>query len=214
MTLVEVLIALVILGMVSVAALATIRLGQHSWDRAARISMNTSRLATTESLLRAVLSNAYPAFRSPELRDRRIAFAGTPDAVTWIAPLPELIPDEAWAELRLYVARDGIDNALLLDWRLDLPESTGLSRPFHTHRLQSDISAIQLAYFGPTAPGQTSVWQDRWIDRDTLPSLIRMRIWRPSGGKFPWLEIVVATRVTATTACVYDAVDPMCRKVP
>lgn len=214
MTLVEVLVGLVILGMVLGALFAAPRLAGAIWARVEQLAGRTDDIDTFHGLFRGVISGAYPAFASPAATDRRIVFQGEPHMLTLIAPLPGLVPDGAWALMRFSRREWGGGPAVVLDWRLDLPSSDHRPTPEHSDRLLARVGALRFDYFGPVGPGQPPAWQDRWVDRDRLPSLVRVRVRQDGAGGGDWPDIVVATRVTATSACVYDAANTVCHKVP
>lgn len=218
MTLVEVLVALVILGLMAGAVVEAIRLGAASWNRGQQSGDRTEDLDTVHALVRGVIAGAYPAFASTDPRDRRIVFRGEPDSLTLIAPLPNLTPDGAWARMRFWRREHAGSGALVLEWHLDLPTSDHRPPSAQIDRLLPSVASLRLDYFGATEPGQAPAWQDRWVDRDRLPALVRIRIRRdPMRGETDglwWPDIVVATRVTATSACVYSAADTMCHRVP
>lgn len=225
LTLVEVLVGLVILGLMAGLVLETTRLGAAAWTRAERTSAATDDLDSVHGFLRGLIGQAYPAFASADPGDRRLLFEGGPHGMLLVAPLPGLLPEGAWAVAHLALAdgppapasasvstqAPGAGKALTLTWRLDLPGADGRPSPLRAERLLPRVTALRLAYFGPPEPGAPPAWLDHWVGRERLPALVRVVVERDG---VAWPEIVVAPRVTASAACVYDAAAPVCLRIP
>jgi len=197
-TLLELLVAVAVLGLLSLSIARGLSLGSGAWSRAHTRTSQAERLRDATRLLRQLVAGAIPAFANSAPDDRTIAFAGTQDELHFITRLPPAAGTPATVAARLFVE----DSNLILAWRLDLPRSDGPGLlPEDRRIIAQNIAALKFAYAGASAP-----WQDQWLGQTALPSLISIAI---AG----WPPLVAETRATATSACLYDASDIECRKV-
>ena len=212
-TLVELMIAIALLGMLTVLAYGAVQFGNLSWRHAGlRRDANADRAAVRQLLGRSIRT-AYPAFRSSEYGDRRIAFHGEPETLEMIAPLPEALTPGIMAVERFVLGVDSEHSALMMQWHLDLLAATGDALPSQAVQVARSIAKLRFAYFGRLRDDQAPAWFDRWSGMDRLPELVRVRIWRIGDTDAPWLDFSAETGTTTNTACVYDLESPTCRRL-
>ena len=212
-TLVELLIAMALLGALTVLAYGAVQFGNLSWRHAGlRRDADADRTATRQLLGRSIRT-AYPAFASAEYGDRRIVFDGQPEALELIAPLPEALTPGIMAVERFALSPGPDHSSLTLSWHVDLPSPTGGALPFQRVQVAHSVSVLHFAYFGRLNVDEAPGWSERWSGMDHLPDLIRVRVWRDGNIEAPWLDFSVATGTTTNTACVYDLESPNCRRL-
>jgi general secretion pathway protein J len=212
-TLVELMIAVALMGMLTMLAYGAVQFGNLSWHHIdSSRDADAERTAIRQLLLHAI-TGAYPGFSSAEYNDRSIAFSGEKEALQLVAPLPEALSPGVMAVEQFSMGRQGDRSSLLMSWHLDLPAATGGTLPSQVVRIASSISAIRFGYFGRVKEGNPPAWFDRWSGLDHLPELVRVQVWRADGGKTPWLDFSAETQTTANVACVYDPQTPICRRL-
>jgi general secretion pathway protein J len=214
-TLIETLVVVLLLGFMATIILAGTRLGSQVWSRVERQTTETADMDTLRGLLHRTIAAAYPAFTSTDINDQSVAFDGTPDELSFVAPEPGSNGNGEWAVLRLHLDDQGASKALYLSWRLDLPSSDD-SVPLPSRRvlLLDHVANLRFAYFGSTDTEEAQAWHDDWVDRDHLPAFVRIRLARDNPRLSSWPELLVRPRVTTNVACAYDAVDALCHRVP
>ena len=84
--------------------------------------------------------------------------------------------------------------------------------------LADDIAELKLSYFGPTtemveAPAQQakpndSTWQDQWVDRRSIPQLVRVQV-KPRKGA-PWPDLIVEPKMSSQAGCTWDDFHKRC----
>ena len=212
-TLVELLIAMALLGMLTVLAYGAVQFGNLSWRHVeARRDADADRAAVRRVLGRAI-ETAYPEFASPNYADRQIAFDGEPTSLQLIAPLPEALSPGLMAVEKFGLGNGSDSMLLLMTWRLDLPAATGGPLPSKITPVARSIASIHLTYFGRSKDGDPPAWFDQWSGMDHLPDLVHVRVWRQGRPNVPWLEFSVAPGTTTNVACVYDLESPTCRRL-
>jgi len=69
-TLVEVLVALVLLGMLTSLVANSVRLGTRAWSKAETVTTDQDDLEVVRSLMRRTITRAEPAFATTDLKDK------------------------------------------------------------------------------------------------------------------------------------------------
>jgi prepilin-type N-terminal cleavage/methylation domain-containing protein len=193
-TLLEMLVALCVLGLLTMAIARGLHLGAFSWTRAQHDADAAKQMRQARRLLQDVIGGAYPAFASANLQDHRIAFAGTPDAMALITRRPAVLGTPVMIAARLFF--DEQTKTLALAWRLDLPGAEE-----RTALVAGQVAKMRLAYENGAG------WQDHWEQQNFLPAAIRVSV---EG----WPPLVIATHATAATACLFDPTDIECARTP
>jgi general secretion pathway protein J len=205
-TLVEVLIGLALTAMLMTLIANGVRLGTSAWSRAEVVTGDMDDIETVQGLMRRAIVQAQPAFASADPKDLTIVFAGEPNAMTIVAPQPATQGQGPWTLQRFSLDQ----SALLLSWR-PVPLA-GQANPVRQDRLLDRVAGLKFSYFGAPGPDLPPQWQDRWVERQALPNLIRVSIERTGIGRRTWPDLVVATRVTTNPTCLYEASNSACRR--
>jgi general secretion pathway protein J len=204
-TLLEMMVAIAVLGLLSLSVAKGLHLGSDSFARARARSGDAERMRDARRILHQLIAGAIPAFAQASPDDRRVAFAGAPEEADFITRLPPAAGGPAMVAARLFLVR----HTLFLAWRLDLPRSDGDGTlPEQLLPIAAHIQTVAFAYLDPV-----SGWQRSWTDRTLLPGSIRLAIQNDDERRTLWPDLVVETRATANTDCIYDATDIECRRI-
>lgn len=181
-TLLEILVALAVLGFLMLGLAQGVRFGLSAWDSQARLLGRSGDLDIADRTLRRLVTQLVPTddVRLPGLRGTAAAF----EAVTEL-------PAAAALPTRQAVVALGVDRAgrLVLRWtpylharRLGPPPAPQESE------LLRNLARIEIAYWSAAAG---SVWLPGWTRVD-LPDLVRIRLVFARGDARRWPDIVVA----------------------
>jgi general secretion pathway protein J len=195
-TLLELLVALLLLSLVFLLLTSGLHFGTRAWRQEEPNS--TSEVATVQHLLRRVLSEARPVMieSTPDVR-RHVFFDGSENSVRFIAPMPEHLGVGGFYEVALYLADGGMSgNHLEMSWRLfrAAEASSGLQNQEQRIVLLDNVGDLQFAYYGNPRPQDPPKWFDEWQGLQSLPALIRMHV-ALGNGKHTWPDLTVATHV-------------------
>ncbi len=210
-TLVEVMIGLALLAMLMSLAAYGVQMGVRSWTRAETVTADLDDIETVQGWLRRMIVRALPAYATADPANLSIVFAGEPDTMLLVAPQPATQGAGPPAVQRIFMAPSNGAPGVFVRWQLNAPQ--GSPPPARDDLLLDHVAMLRFGYFGAGGPGQPAAWQDRWVDRDRLPDLIRISITRDRKGLRPWPDLIVATRVTSNATCLYDASSSGCRRV-
>ena len=186
MTLLEVLVALAVLGLL-LAALSA--LSRYTFGISAiRIRNAEAKAESIPGLdyLERVVADSRPIAPAP---GRAVAFTGREDGLILVAPLPAGLRAPAGLHQLRLSARDG---ALRLAWSALGANGRGGEAVLLPH-----VASARFRYFGAN-PGGAAAWQTGWQNRTTLPSLVGITV-TPSEG-LRSSELIVPLRVTGTAS--------------
>jgi general secretion pathway protein J len=213
-TLVELLVALALLGLLTVLVFGGLRLSLRAWTKTHDEVAEATDLWAVESLLNRTIASADPAFASPDANDRVLAFDGEDQALALLAPLPQAIAPGLIARMRFFLLPDGESQSLFMAWRLDLPAAeSGKSLSEDRVKLLDRVETIHFDYFGPPEGGGPASWRPQWSGRSRLPELVRIRLERDDPRLPAWPELLARPTAGLTTSCLYDPVTGDCRRI-
>ena len=204
-TLVELLIGLALLGVLSLLMLSGFEVTAGAWHRVDARGMAGRDRQAAENVLRDRLSQAYPAVMADAAGANSVDFAGSPDRIEFLAPLPERFGARVFVRYTLFIE----GGSLRLAWTM--AGRAGESEPPASAAVLDDLSAFAIAYFGVDDPANPPHWQDRWQGRKGLPSLIRFHLDQGAGATAAWPDLMVAPLISADARCVFDPSDGACR---
>jgi general secretion pathway protein J len=191
-TLVELLVALTLLGLLMVALFGGLQLGARAWETTGERLDDSARLQLVQDFLRTRISQAYPLEIAGETGTPGLAFSGAPDRLTFVTALPQhLAPGLHLLTLGL-VERD--DRAhLLLTWRPVAAGNEAEGEAAARERvLLHDVAGLELAYFGAAGSREPPAWYSFWDGAGMRqPELIRLRVTFPAGDRRHWPDLVV-----------------------
>jgi general secretion pathway protein J len=179
-TLLEVLIALVVFGLLMAGLSQAVRFGLAAWHTEDRLSDSRGDLEAVDRTLRLIVQNMMPGDDTG-----RPAITGTMDTMTGVSRMP--IPDTGLAEAPVEVGLALSGNRLILRWRpyIRAERLTPLPPP-HEATLAGNIARISITYWQPRA-GWVTGWK-----QPNLPSLIRLRIDFRGENPPRWPDFVLA----------------------
>jgi general secretion pathway protein J len=213
-TLVEILVAVALIGLLSSLIFGGIGFGARAWTKVERRTIEGTDIGAVQGVLRRTIAAAFPAFTSSDPTDRSIAFDGEGGSLALIAPLPTAVEAGVMARERFFVAQNGAAQALFMGWRLDLPSSDeGTPLAEQTVLLLDHVRKAVFDYFGPLDDMQDPIWQASWTGRRSLPQMVRVRIERDDRSLPLWPDLISQPRVTTNPVCVYDPADVGCRRI-
>ena len=212
-TLIELMLALVLMSGISSILYGSLALASRSWDGGEAKADQVSDMRSTLAYLRAQLSEQYPQrmWKTPEVQ---LMFTGEKDEMRYAAVLPERVAGGGVYYFRLAVVRNG-DKSQLVQERL-IPDTSALEVPEFRDAdrsvLAEDIAELKVSYFGRDANAaelDVPTWRDRWDDRQRLPLLVRVDV-KPVKAP-PWPSLLVEPRRGPEAGCpVWDNAQGRC----
>jgi general secretion pathway protein J len=206
-TLIELMIALLLLALMSSVLYGSLSLSAKSWDRGGAKADQASDMRQTGEFLRQALAAEHP-LRLHKAVDQPLYFAGASDSLAFAASTPGRVGGGIYY-FRIALAPGGESSKLLLS--RTIPDYAAQKQPSFDGAdasvLADGIAQVRFSYFGRDPDAADTInptWRDRWDDPQILPLLIRMDV-QPAKGA-GWPPLVVEPRIAPEAGCAgWDA---------
>ena len=190
-TLLEILVAVSVVGLLTVLLSQGVQFALMSWGQQLRDDDRTSELEAVDHVLRELIGRMDPG----GLPGDQVQIAGNVNSLRFTAKLPE---GAQWrTPLRRAHILIAVDDSmrLTLSYQPYFPSPIGPAVPARQEILLDGVEGLSIAYWQPPDANQPGAWRTTWNARDP-PGLIRFRLTlartpgmpRPT----PWPDIVVA----------------------
>jgi general secretion pathway protein J len=210
-TLLELLVAMTVLGVLTALLASGLSFGTRIWERERDQLAASSDLQLVQDVLRRMLSQAIPlALPSEAGGEQASSFLGTGSSIEFFGPPPAQSVVGGVYAYRLLI-RPGPDGTKLeLEWRLQPPQGTRSrvrltnAEPEEAERMLADhqvvllerLGSAEFEFYGRAAGGgDTATWRREWRETTGLPQLVRLKVGFPPGDPRIWPELTIAPRV-------------------
>jgi len=199
-TLLEIMVAMVVLAMIMTTAFGALRLGERSWEAGLARSSETETMRTVAGVLQRQFRQILPLSWT-EKTQTTIAFSGTREQLRFIAPAPQHHGATGLFEYTLVVEELDHNSRLVLYFRLHDPDISGFA-PDGSDRqrvlLVDELKMASFDYYGSPFAGDEPQWHSQWSDdAEAFPQLLRARLVANTGQR-PWPELVLALHTDVT----------------
>ncbi|PLY14746.1 MAG: general secretion pathway protein GspJ [Sedimenticola sp.] len=197
-TLVEFLIALVLISLITTLLFAGVRLGGLSWEAAETNTERLDEMRLVREFIRRSITQAQPVTVHSEDGESTL-FWGNERMLEWVSPLPEQSGLGGLAIFRLSVSGEEDGARLILDRWLYHPdifegidgvpvwsplepvpilEEKGLaaSSLYGQHVLIEKLGDFAISYFGGQDLDNEPEWLTEWSAGDVFPKLLHLNI--------------------------------------
>jgi len=203
MTLIELLVALLLLSALSVGILSALRTGHRAYATVQRAGRSLTEVATTQKLLRRIIESASPLSPGRARSSGHFALEGSQNTLMLNAPAPEASAGDFYQyELSLAPRADGARD-LVIHYGPKREQEVLLER----------VKDLRYGYLTrpDSSRGVPSQWLESWREAP-LPLLVRVAVVFESGDARAWPELMAAPRLTQNAQCVFDVISGSCRE--
>lgn len=195
-TLVEMLVALALIGLLAAGLFGGLRFASRASERATAATDHAAAVALAYGFMQAQLGNAQPYPATADPKDQQIIFDGEPDQIDLITTAPSRLALGGFFHLHLAAAEAGRQLHLIAEWR-EPPRQDGAApeTPLAPTALLDNLKTAAFAFFGTTDPELPNEWHDQWQGTTALPKMIRLRIEFADGWQAP--DLIVAPHLAA-----------------
>jgi general secretion pathway protein J len=189
-TLVEILVAITLLGLLMAALFGGVQLGVRAWETSEERLDESSRLTTVHGFLRDRLAQAYLLEELAPGVAAGPAFAGEADRLSFITLMPEHLGGGFQRMVLAVTAADERSDLAVTWWPAEVDEAALDPDTLRRRALLVDVAELRLAYFGPVEGGQPPAWYEVWA-QPVLPQLVRVQLRFPDRDVRSWPELIV-----------------------
>jgi general secretion pathway protein J len=211
-TLIELVVAMTILGTMMLLLYSGLSFGLRSWDAGDAVGRASADRRIGEHFVRRELSELFP-MRWKDGTKLRFAFEGTPQSLRFVSSRPAGVGQGGLSLVGLEVAGDARNADRSLVMRRAMPDDNADSfAPLEQAEpavMISGVDAVEFAYFGAENDFTDPKWNDDWPYVARVPQMIRIRIKRTDGTVLP--EMVVRLMLSEEAGCIENSFQRLCR---
>ena len=211
-TLIEMIVALALLGAMLLALYSGLNFGLRSWDASDANGRRTADRRIAENFLRRELGELFP-MRWKDPMTLRFAFEGKVDQLRFVSVRPagisvtglslvgialEPVPEKRTKNLVMRRAAPG-------DEQKDFGPLAGGEPTI----LFENVDGVAFAYYGSENDFTDPAWVDNWEFPGRIPQLIRMRVRAADGTMLP--EMIVKMMLGEEAGCLESQFQRVCR---
>lgn len=194
-TLLEVLVAITLLGLIAALLAEGLRFGTRVWQRGEDQLQGLAGIQSVHGLMRRTLAQAVPLTASDD-PDGQVLFEGTPTYMRFAGPAPSDLLVGGFYEITFGLSHDEVAQHLVMAWRMRVSREDGSGESGGDQvLLLRDVSDLSFAFFGAGNDDEAPRWHESWAEMPMLPLLVRVVVSFPDGDSRLWPALVVAPMV-------------------
>ena len=191
-TLIEVLLATVLLAAGLALAFATLRSATAMVQRGESIAQRNERIRAVEGFLRRRISSAQViAFAIDPDTQRQYRFVGEERRMRFVADLPDYL-GRGGPYLHDLAVTDGGSQLLASFAMVQAGQAVREAQPRAPEILADKLGGVRFRYRGLDQEGKLGQWQERWTAAESLPLQVSIDIESADGQPWPGLVVSLA----------------------
>lgn len=211
-TLIELVVALVLLGAMMVLLYSGLTFALRSWDAGDANGRRAADRRLGENFLRREVGEVFP-MRWKDPSALRYAFEGGRDLLRFVSSRPAGVAQGGLALVSVAVETNPKDNSKNLVMRRAMADADAADfaslDAAEPSILVPDVASVAFSYFGAENDFAEPKWTDEWNYKGRMPSMIRVRMQGTGGSPLP--DILVKVMVGEEAGCFEAALQRGCR---
>lgn len=211
-TLIELVVAMALLGMMMVLLYSGLAFALRSWDAGEVNGRRTADRRIGENFLRREMAELFPMrFKDP--MSVKVAFLGEAQKLKFVSSRPAGVTQGGLSLVGVEVENGATPRERHLVMRRAMPDDE--ARDFgpleHAERtvLIEDVDSVQFSYFGTENDFTDPKWYDTWPFAERIPRLVRLRIRAPDTTLMA--EMVMRIELAEEAGCLENSFQRVCR---
>ena len=211
-TLVEVVLAMVLVAAMMLLVYSGLSFALRSWDAAEANGRRVAERRLAENFLRRELSELFPMrFKDP--LQVKLAFEGAADRLRFVSARPPGIQMGGLSlvgiEMRDNREKRTRDLVMVRAMPDDAATDFGPLERAESHLMLEGVDRVDFSYFGSENEFTEPKWADSWQYASRVPELIRMRVRTSDGTMLP--DMVVRLALGEEAGCLENSFQRLCR---
>ncbi len=193
-TLVELLVSLVLLVFVVGLLSGALQFARGTWDAAAKLDQRAG-YEMVETFLRARLSEATPLYEQAMGGTVRVAFSGTGDTLSFVAPAPNGPAGAGLYQYTVSVVAAAGQNTLVVGLSPFTPKRAARAEVARVdHALVANVRSFGVRYYGRSDQRAQPAWLGTWTRADAIPELVELTVEHGEGAFSLTVELQLRPR--------------------
>ncbi len=198
-TLIEVLLAITLLGIIMALAYGGLRSVTRSTDRADNLIQQQTHLRATQQFIHRQLARSLPLNYLVDDDDQFYVFEGERDRMQFVAPMPGYLGAGGPQVQELSLERgSGGGYELLFRHVPLLAYEDGILRDREPFVLLRGLEDGEFQYKSLDREGRLSDWENEWEEPEEIPVAITMDIEFDEDSLVEWPELSISMRIDGT----------------
>lgn len=199
-TLIEMLIAMTLLGIMVVLLFSSLKIAAESWNVGEGKLVEVNRKVVVYQFFKRHFTTIKPVLTQPEGSINepaalpQLLFQGHANSVRFVASMPVSAKRKG---LQIFEIAADPQNPATLMVALS-PYQSAEAVPPEKVVLLDKMTAFKFSYFGKLDEASTPVWQEDWVMANYLPQLIKVTIGLQDGSYWP--DMVFPLKINAQAA--------------
>jgi general secretion pathway protein J len=195
-TLVEILLATVLLAAALALAFATLRASTATVQRGEALAQRSEHMRAVDGFLRARLAGArFQGFELDSASGLPLRFAGDESRMRFVADLPDYLGHGGPYVHELFSEQDGDGVRLMLGLRVQQPLDRTMAldpgEPRPPEVLAEGLQSVRFRYRALDADGRPGEWLAQWPTPERLPLQVEVAIRDGRGEDWPTLRVAL-----------------------
>lgn len=195
-TLIEVLIAMTLLGVMVVLLFSSLRIAAESWEAGESKTAQVNQKAVVYQFFKRHLTSIRPLPMLDNQQEGEVeslqAFAGYSQSLRFAGALPASSARKGIQLFKVFLNPDKSSTLMVSLTPYRQTETQPKEEPPVV--LLEGVSELKFSYFGKTEEVAEDLWLDEWVQADRLPRLIKVSILLKDNSFWP--AMVFAPKVT------------------
>jgi general secretion pathway protein J len=214
-TLIELVVAMVLLGTMMTLLYSGLTFALRSWDAGDANGRRAADRRLGENFLRRELTEVFPMrWKDPSMAIVRFAFDGGDQALRFVSSRPAGVAQGGLALVGIDVEDDPKrprTRNLVMRRALADPDAIDFTplAAAEPSILVEDVDRVAFSYYGSENDFTEPAWVDRWPYPSRIPALVRVKITGSDGAALP--DMLVKVMVGEEAGCLETALQRGCR---
>lgn len=196
-TLIEVLIAMTLLGVMIVLLFTSLKLCAQSWEQGEKKISQVNEVAVVHQFFRHYLVSAVPLWDDFSSKEgKTFAFQGRKQSMQFVSSFPASTARSGIQLFTLQLQQQDGDQVIKVTLTPFFPTASGEQWQQEEVILLRHVREFSLTYFGIAEELGESSWQDEWLEKELQPQLVKINI-ATDNGTF-WPEMIVDLKLVST----------------
>ncbi len=196
-TLIEVLIAMTLLGIMVVLLFSSLKICADSWEKGESKITDVNEVAVVYNFFQRHLSTTMPLWHDLSEDERSFSFQGKAQSLQFISAFPASADRSGLQLFSLNMQEEDKEQAIMVTLTPFVPVAEGEEWHKEKVTLIKHVSDFTLAYFGSDDGVSGGAWAKEWLDKGILPRLVKISI-KLDNGIF-WPEMIIDLKVTGAS---------------
>ena len=211
-TLIEMLVALVLLAAMMSLLYSGVSFGLRSWDAGDANGRRVADRRIGENFLRRELTELFP-MRWKDPMTLKYAFEGARDHLRFVSSRPAGVSEGGLSLVGVEVEQGADPRSRNLVMRRAMPDDAAKDfGPLDQSKptiLLEDVDAVSFAYFGSENDFTDPQWYDTWTFEGHIPQLVRISMRSSDGALLP--TMTVHLELSEEAGCLENTFQRVCR---